>query len=58
MKPYYVLGENGNVALVKTFGSIENARAALESLVNCFNCVNCSDCSGCSDLSNAQGQKE
>ena len=44
MEAYYVLGENGNVALVKTFGSIEKAQKALDSLVNCSNCIGCSSC--------------
>jgi len=43
----YLEDEKGNTASISFFGSLEAARAALESNHGCSRCTNCTDCVSC-----------
>lgn len=45
----FVEDSNGNRCYIAYFGSLENAKFALDSLIDCERCENCSDCARSSD---------
>src|ERR1017187_9593178 len=54
----WISDDNGNRASIYKWGSVDAAKAALATLVNCRYCTDCKNCVGCNECNGCVGCSE